>query len=360
MALELISRSATQNYEEIRLEEEGISIVDLLFPTLDEDTNSGFKLDEYIQEPYAVAYRQPGTQSIIRNFVNGTSTLIEPPATSEKTPINEELRSLAVSGAEVTEGFASKMSRLTNRAIQDHVTGHKMLKFKQSLDVIRTGSFPALGLDGKSLGLNIDFGRDSENDLVYDFTATGASFADAMVKVQKQARNQGGPIGDLVAVLGADWATKFGSDTSVTKYLDTNMSNLLLEAPMALTKLKNTQGLLVLGRYRDLTMKAPIWVCTLDFDTPYIPYKGAVAQDWMPDDEAFFFSLRDKRYNIRRGVTVFDGSGNSVREVGDVVFDTFSENDPIIDYLRSNTCHVFVPANVNHTYRVTGTFAEAE
>jgi hypothetical protein len=68
------------------------------------------------------------------------------------------------------------------------------------------------------------------------------------------------------------------------------------------------------------------------------------------------FSLDSPRYTIIRGIDALDGSGKIRRAASDVVFDTFVNNDPPVEFLRSQTRHCFIPGNIDHTVLATGTF----
>jgi len=68
------------------------------------------------------------------------------------------------------------------------------------------------------------------------------------------------------------------------------------------------------------------------------------------------FSLNSTRYKVQRGVDVLGIDGRSTRAVGDVVFDEYTDKDPIVTYIRSQARYAFIPAMVNHTARQTGMF----
>lgn len=357
MGFELVSRSAKRVYEEKRFVGEGVPLNDVLFPIVDTDLNADFMLDQYIHDPYGVSYREPGSQAIVRQFKNGSSLLVKPPMASEKTPIDSELKDLALFGGEVTEDYLTRLDRLVSLITTDHVEGHKMIMLKQALDVVRTGVFPAKGEGGKSIGLDIDFGRDAANDLTYDFTADGASFAEALVNVQTQAIDQSAPLSGFVAILGENWIKQFDADSGIQTYLQASAATAILESKMMPDRLSNAQGLIVLGRIRTLGMRAPMWICALDLGSQYVPYKGASPESWIPDDDAVFFSLNDERYTINRGIDVKNANGTSERVAGEVAFDTYTSDDPVIDYLRSSRRGCYVPANVDHTFKSTGTFS---
>jgi len=357
MPFELVSRGARRAYEEWKLSNPGNNIASLLFPTVDEDTNAAFLLDTFVSSPYGVAYREPGSQSVVRAFEQGSGQLITPPTASEKTAIGQELKDLIISGGEPTEAFMTRFNRIVSRIQGIHTEGHNMTKFKQAIDVMRTGKFEANGVAGKDLDLDIDYNRDAANSLTYDFTDTGATFSEALKNLEVQANKQGTPKSNRVMIIGNSWANAMLEDEHMQKYMQNNPSNNLIASNMMPALLQNTQGLTVLTQYRAPNMLAPVYICTYDPDTQYVAYKGATPAPWIPDTEAIFFSLADKRYSINRGIDAFDGNGKVVRVTGDIVIDTFSNPDPIEEYLRSQSRHAFVPANINHTFKSTGTFA---
>ena len=357
MGYETLSRSAKLNYEEYKLLNPGKGIDEFLFPTPDNTENASILLDRYISSPYGVAYREPGSKSVIRQFVNGSGMLVSPPVVSEATPIDSETKDLVLSGAEPTESYMAKVDRLVSRIRAQHTEAHNMTRFKQAIDVIRTGVFSAKGVGGKDLGLDITYTRDAGNSLTYDFTATGATMFAALKTVEVQARAQGTPLANFVAIVGSDWADKFMTDTGVQAYMQNNNNNSLLEANMMPAQLQNVDGLTVLARVRPVGMIMPVWVCTYQPATQYVAYKGATAAPWIPSTEAIFFSLADTRYRVNCGVDVLDDNGKAMRVVGDVVFDTFTDNDPVEEYFRSQRRNTYVPANANHTFKCVGTFS---
>lgn len=357
MGFEIISRSAKLSYEEYKLLQEGKSITEMLFPSVEPTENAAVLLDTYTSSPYGAAYVEPGSKSIVRTVENGSGTLISPPVASEKTPIDSATKDLAFSGAEVTESYMTRLTRIMDRTMKQHVEAHNMTKYKQALDVIRTGEFVANGVGGKDLGLSITFSRDAANSMTYDTTATGATAFAALKKIETQARAQGTPVSNFVVLCGSDWLDYIATDKGVIEYMQANPSASLINASMVPPKLQGVYGLTVHMMLRPLGMLAPVYICSYQPDTEYIAYEGATAAPWIPATEAVAFSLSDKRYTVQCGVDVLDGNGKAVRTVGDVVFDTFTENDPVADYIRSQRREIFVPANINHTFRLTGTFA---
>jgi len=101
-------------------------------------------------------------------------------------------------------------------------------------------------------------------------------------------------------------------------------------------------------------MIAPLWVCGYAPPVAYVSDLGETAAPYIGVNDAVFFSLTDQRFKVNRGVNIIDGNGARAREVGDLVVDRFTDNDPVTEYLRSQSRHVFVPGNINHTVKTTG------
>jgi hypothetical protein len=353
--IEVLTRGLKRYYEQFRAQEQN-GVDRLLFGVPDEDTTAAFSLDRLIDDPYGVSYRDPNTQSIVREYNAGTGSIYAVPRTSEKTPIDEELRDAAIAGLESTTGWSAHHAKLMQDIIKQHVAGHNMTKWKQALDVIFDGEFYAKGTNGNDINLDIDYGRASANELTHDFTASD-TFAIAYQEFLDQLLAQGSPVSNLVMVLGSDWINEFSTDTDVLAQLDANSVNQRLMQDMMPPQLRNAHGMHVIATYRAPGSVAPAYICTYQPGTQYKAHKGASASAWITSTKAAMFSLDSPRYRVLRGVDAFDDSGRVTRAVGDVVFDTYHEDDPIIDFARSQSRHVFVPGNINHTVVSTGTFS---
>lgn len=352
--LEVLTRGLKAYYEQFRAQETN-GIDKVLFSNPDEDTTAAFSLDRLIDDPYGVTYRDPNNQSIVREYSPGTGSIYEVPRTSEKTPINEELRDAIIAGLEATSGYTAHHAKLMQDIVKQHVAGHNMTKWKQALDVIFTGSFNAKGVGGSDLDLDIDFGRDAANSLTPNFTTT-ATIDSAFEAMLAQLLAKGSPTTNLVVILGQSWINAFSTDTNVRAQLDANQANQLLAQQMMPSRLRNAHGLYVMAQYRAPGMIAPAFVASFSPGVAYKAYRGASASAWVGATQAAMFSLDSPMYRVLRGVDAFDESGRVVRAVGDIVIDTFTENDPVVDFARSQSRHVFVPGNIDHTVVSTGTF----
>ncbi len=356
MATNLVLRTARKYYEEAQLESSQRQLSDLLFPQKDESTAAAFSLDSLVRNTYGISYRESGAQSHVRAYEAGKNTLITPPRASEKTPIGEALKDSLVAGAEETASFDSNKAQLVTNITRQHEDAFLMTKNKQALDTVGTGEFLALGLDGKDLDMNIKYNRKPANNLTYDFTGSG-TFTIAISDAMTQLRKEGTPAGGMCGIFGQSWLNAYSEDDAVQKFISATPVSQLLNADMLPKELDNVQGLFVVGQYRPMGSISPMWILSYSPSTPYIGKEGDAAGTYIADDEAIFFSIQDERYTVNRGVDVIDDSGKSIRVVGDLVADTFSTTDPVEDNLRTSTRHAYVPGNINHTAKSTGTFA---
>jgi len=357
MGLEILTRGARKVYEQYFFDTTQKQLHEFLFPIPDEDLSSSFLIDRFIQNPHGVVYRESDSQSVIRKHEAGVGSLYEAPHCSEKTPIPESLRDVVATGLEATAPITEHTAKTMMQIVQSHVTGHTITKNKQAIDVIRTGNFYANGIDGKDLNVGFDFGRAAGNSTTYDFTAGGATMAKAIKAMVDiiHITNKGGLSG-IAIILGSDWLNQFSIDAGVLAYLQANTANMLLLQNMMPPELQGVQGLYLLAIYRAPNMLAPVYILSYDPGVPYIAYDGASVGDWIPATSAIAFTLNSPRYTVLRGMSVIGTNGATERLSGQLVFDTFNSKDPTIDYIRSNTRHVFIPANINHTVESVGTF----
>lgn len=355
MAKDLVTRTATRLYEERHLVQQP-GIETLLFPQDDEDLSAAFRLDRYISSPYGISYRNANNQSVIRHFAPGTTELVEVPRASEKTPIDEDLRDATAVGMEPTASQAMQMAKNVDQILGDHVEGHNTTKWKQALDVCRTGVFNARGVAGGDLGLDYDHSRDAGNDLTYDFTAGGATMNEALVELGQLLDSTGTPKSNRAAIMGESWLGEYGSDTGIIEIMKANSVNQLLAQDRFERQFGNINGLYVVAHYRPVGGLSPFWILSFSPGAEYVAYEGASAAPWVPDVEVIGLSLDDRRWNIRRGVDALSDGGRTERRVGDLVVDSFAELDPVTTYVRSQTRHIYVAGNIDHTVKSTGTF----
>jgi hypothetical protein len=349
--------TAKKYYEE-KVVPTGKQLVNAIFADDDVDTSAKFSIDRLIAEPYAVSYRDKDTQSVLRRYEPGTNTQHEVPRASEKTAISEDLRDKVTVGVGETGGFGANEAKRIENIVQQHDNAHKMTKNKQAVDVLSTGEFKALGTDGADLALDLVFGRDAAlGALAYDFTAGEASFSEAMREAMTLLRTFGTPFSGLTVLCGENWINEYGKDLNIGTEARNNASNITVTQEMMPAAFQGVEDLNVHGIFRGGAMTAPITVITYTPPRNYKQTPTSSAVPFVDADEALFFSTTDVRYNVMRGVDVFNDAKEVDRLAGEVVFDSYNENDPINTFLRSQTRHALIPANINHTAKSTGTFA---
>lgn len=330
-----------------------------LFPVVDMDANSAnFAIDELVDQPHGVSFRTRGAQSAVRPYVAGLGNIYEVPRASEKTPVDETLRDSVITGGESTEAFSSRWARLLSNITRQHTVAHLTTRWNLALKTIRTGKFSPTGLKGEEIGLEIDFNRDSSLDVTYDFTAVGATVVIAMQEMYEAYRALNGATDNVVVIVGESWLEKLEANATIQKYFEANPVNQLLKQDMMPQELFNTQGLKVVMQFRLPKKSVMLTICTYNPRGLFKSYSEAVAEKYMPDVEAVMFSLDDStsRYTVTRGVDAYNDAKKIIRVAGDIVFDSFTTNDPIESLFRSQARYAFVPASVNHTARSIGTF----
>jgi len=353
MGVETLTRNAIALYEERSIIASN-GIDKLIFSTLDEDTSANFRMDKYISAPYGIVYRSQNNQSVIRHFQPGSTELITPPVASEKTPMDEQFSDVVAVGVESSAGYQAARIKNVSQIVGDHMEAHHMTKWKQAIDVLVLGVFKARGSGDAALGLDIDFTRAAGNSLTNDFTSV--DMPAAIAAMVKKMRDNNAPMQDLVILMGSDWLDNYSTDTSILELRKANGVNELVKSSIAAQLLENTHGLFIVDYIRIPGVIAPVWITSF---APGVQYKAdneTAAADWIASTVAVCFSLADKTYRVNRGVNT-KGDNKIERRVGDEVFDSFAENDPATEFVRSQTRHAFVYGNINHTVKSTGTFS---
>jgi len=328
-----------------------------LFPEMDSDLSSDFLLDQLIANTYGVTYRTRDMQSNVREYQAGKGTLITPPRASEKTPITEKLRDSVVAGMEGSATAQEQSAKLFDNIAKQHISAFNMTKNKQALDVFRLGEFVAKGKDGSDLDLDIDFGRASATEKTYDFTAVGATYSEAMSEL-KTASLDAGSVGDVMfAILGKEWLDKRRTDTALNEWNKANPLVSFNETTNAPAELQNIEGVRIVGCDHIDGESQGIWILAYNPGTKYREYEGASATEFVPVNVALFGSVGDIRYTVERGVDALDSNEQAVRAVGEIVFDSFTQKDPVGTFVRGQSRHCFVPGDANTTAVSVGTFA---
>lgn len=345
-------------YERTKLTEQGKKqLWQFLFPEEDIDTASDFLLDQLITNTYGVSYRTRDMQSNVREYQAGKGTVITPPRASEKTPVTEKLRDAVVAGMNGNDGATEQASRLMDNIAKQHISAFNMTKNRQALDVFVEGEFFARGTDGVDLDLDIDFGRSGSVEKTYDFTAVGATFSDAVSEVQAALLSAGSSVANMFAIIGSSWREKYAADTALRDWQKANQAQMLYDMQNVPAEFSNVEGLTVLGRAHIEGLIQPVWILDYTPGTLYRDKKGEAGEAFIAATKAIFGSLGDMRYSVKRGVDALDGSGKAIRSVGDIVFDEFTEKDPVATWIRGQSRHCFVPGDVNTTAVSVGTFS---
>lgn len=355
--MDLITRTATRFYEERHMtSDQGIGIEELLFSTPDESTKAAFKLDKLISSPHGMTYRNSSNQSVIRHFTPGTSTEIEVPRASEKTPIDEDLEDSVAAGQEATDSEMDNIAANVENIVKNLDEGAAMTRAKQSLDTVRTGVFDAKGVKGSDLGLGYDHNRDASNDLTYDFTAGGASMSEALLNISNKLDSDGAPMTNRYVIMGATWRSEFGSDSGILEIMKANAANSILTQQMFNQQFGNVIGLNVLAMFRPAGASAPLWILSYEPGVQYTAYEGATPEPFVPVTSAICGAFDDVTYRVQRGVLAFDENGKKIKVVNKLVVDGYTGDDPIVTWVRGQIRHMYVYGNIDHTIESVGTF----
>lgn len=353
---EILTRNARRLYEELFLQGSMRGIDELLFPILDSDNSATFLLDKIVQTPYGITYRNQDNESNVRTITPGKGYTYTVPTSTNKTAITEAMRDMAQAGVEIDAGRAMHEAALLRSIVAEHTAGHNMTRYKQAIDVIRDAKFYARGVAGVDIQEDITYTRAGAMSTTYNFTTPGNTMAKILAAMLKLLKGKNCSMSGIVILMGASWLDKYGSDTSIQDNKETNSANVLVIQGMFPTMLGGVEGLTVLGQCRPAGCIAPITVCDFSPGYDYVGYKTSASAPWIPDNEAIMFSLQSPRYTIQRGLTILNAANKPVSANGRIVFDSFVENDPVAEYIRSGTRHAFVPANCDHTCRCVGTF----
>ena len=348
MALNTLLRTSSILYEEKHMQDNN-QLFKWLFRNEDTALSASFLLDEFIQSDYAIAYRDDNNQAHIRPYQAGSGVLYEVPRASEKTPVDEALRDVTPEGTESTVGFNVAQMRKVDKILSMHQSAHNMTKNKQALDVLRTGVFYAKGITAKDIGKNENFARNASNELTADFSSV--TIDEALTAINTRLDATGCPKAGRAVILGQSWQNELQKDSAVLTKMQANAANVMIEQLSNPVEL--AEGLYRLGRYTPAGSLSPLDLYAYSPNELYVPYKGAAGEAWMPATEIVGFSTVSKTWRIYRGMDVV--SNNSINRVtGELVFDSYVEKDPVAEMYRSNTRHMFIYGNIDHTVRSTG------
>ena len=356
MSISVLKETAKLYYEDQGLM--GKQIDEVLFPTLDESTNTMVKVDEFTGQPFTARAIVKGQPANVREFVNGSGSEWEPPIVKEKTPIDEALDDAVIVGNEASAAYTQQATDLINKIIdgpKGHVVAHKMARAKAAIDVYRTGIF-SLPLENGGT-VEFDYGRATDlGNMTADFTASD-TIDSAIKEMYTAMKAYGVPSGQLAILMGSSWYSEFQSDSTVIAKRQSFTAANLINESMKPAILEGAEGLYYAGDYNVDGMAFPVKILVYEPDWQYLATNGGTSTAYMPADEAVMFNLGGAAWRVNRGVTVLDDNGAKTREVGDIVFDSYTDNDPVVDWLRSNARFMYVRGNINHTARMTGTFS---
>lgn len=356
--MDLVTRGAKLFYKEKHLtSDNGVGIETLLFSTPDESTAAKVRIDKLITSPHGLTYRNSSNGSVIRQFEAGTTELIPVPQASEKVGIDEELEDQVAAGMEATDDQMDNIAENIENIVDGLDEAGAMTRAYQAITTKRTGVFPAKGVKGSDLGLDYDHGRDGAQDIVYDFTAGGASVSEALSDISARLDALGTPTTDRYCFLGTNWRTQFSSDSGILEIMKANAANVIISQQLFNTQFGNVIGVTVLAQFKPIAATVGMWILSYDPGVPYIAYKGATPAPFFPADNAFAGSFSDRTYNVKRGVLAFDENRKKIRAFGDMVIDSFTKDDPIVTWVRGQVRHLYLQANIDHTVESTGTFA---
>lgn len=357
--LDQFLRTTKRFYKELkhRKDQGKIGIDQLICPIDDISTQSTFSLDRFIQNIHGVVFRHPDSGSVVRPYEAGTGDVYSVQHISEKTPISEQLRDAVITGIESLASYSEHNMKLLTDIMEQHMAGHRATRWKLAIDLIRTGKFSPTGPSGVDLGFEIDFSRDGSLDLTADF---GSVDIDTALKaVYDELADNGVNRDNLTFILGASWMSQLENDSDVLTKMQANAANEVISLNRMPEAFKNTQHLYLVGTYRIPGTVTSVNLCGYSPDSKYEAYKGASEVNFLPDDEMIAFSYNSPRYRVFRGIDALNDAQKAVRVAGEVVFDNYTEKDPVTEFLRSQARFAFIPGNVNHTARSTGTFPES-
>lgn len=350
MAIETVLRTGRILYEQKYLQGPK-QLFEALFRTEDMDDSANILLDEFIDSPYAVAYRDKNNQAHIRKYIQGNGTLYEPPIASEKTAIDEVLRDAAVEGVEATSGFNTAQMRKTDKIVGIHSTAHIMTKNKQALDMLLEGIFYAKGIGATDIGKNEDYSRNASNALTADFSSVDIDTALAAINARLTATNT--PRENRAVIMGSSWQKELESDTTVLTKMQANTANVLIRQNLNPPMWAGVEGLEWLGEYRPEGSSNALQLLSYNPGVSYKASASASASAWIGATKIVGFSFNSPTWRVYRGIDVVD-NGKIRRATGEIVFDGFVSDDPVAEFIRSSTRHLFLYGNIDHTVVSTG------
>lgn len=351
MAIDILTSTAKKYFENVAFQ--GKQIDEVLFPMPDDSINTTVKIDTYTSAPFALRSITKGQPAKVRAYQAGDGYEFEPPLYKEKTAIDEQLHDSVVAGVEPNSPAGMHMQQAV-RHIVDGPAGFmaaaKMTRAKAALDVYLTGVFR--GMDESEVIKEIDFNRDASLTLALDFATV--SHDDALRSMYDALAAQGCPRANLAVIMGSDWLSSWERDAGVVAKREATQASGWITKNLQPPLLQDAEGLYVIGRYSIDGTASPVWVLAYEPSWPYRTAPNATPAPFMPADQAVMFDVGGVGYRCNRGVSVKNGD-RIEHVVGDLVIDSFTDNDPPAEWVRANARFMYLRGNINHTCAATAT-----
>ncbi len=350
MPINMLTTTAKKYYEDLPLQ--GKQIDEVLFPTLDESMNATVKIDTYTGGPFAARAITKGAASKVRAYQAGDGFEYEPPLTKEKTAIDETLRDSVIAGIDEKSPAARHLQQAVRQIIsgpKGFISAHRMARNKAALDVYLEGKFRVV--DEDTTVKEIDYQRDS----ALSINVTAATKFDAgIASAYNQLSKKGFPGAAMTVILGANWLQKFNSDAAVLEKRKATRAIAYSNENGRPPLFEGAEGLYVIDpMYNVDGIPVPIRILTYAPPWPYMDRLAGTPADFVPADKAIVFDAGGMAFRCNRGVDVIGADGRIVREVGDMVIDSFKTDDPPVEWIRSTGRFIYVRGNINHTAVLT-------
>jgi len=355
MAISTLVQAGKRYFEDTNAAREGRQFDEAFFPELDESPATTIQLDQYLGQGFAMSVTRQGEKAHVVAYVPGVGNEWTPLTSKRKTPIDEKLADSAVVGLEPKAPQSQHMMRVVQQILggpKGFMAAMKMMRIKMAVDVLRSGEMKYYDEDGTAT--EIDFERDSSLTLTYDFATESNSFDGALLAAYNAGMAFGLPQGGLAVLLGDSWLTEYNTDAAVlAKRRNTVSANYVTDA-MKPPMFRGVEGLYVVGQYQPDGLAFPVWILSYKPAWQYVGYSGAAAASFIPAAEMIMLNIDSPAYRFNRGIQVVGSSGNIERAVGDMVIDSFRDDDPPADWLRANVRTFYARGNIDHTSVTTG------
>lgn len=337
-------------------------IDEVFFPNLDESIQTTVTMDRFLGGPAAAASIVNGQAANVVKYTPGNGQVYEVQLTKEKTPVDEALRDSVIAGIDAEALEPVHYQKLTEQIVggpKGFRARNKVTRVKAAMDVLRTGIMTWYSEAGAPIA-TIDFSRDaniSPGSLTFDMSLV--KFDEAMKSTYDllRAKHLGFPNGGIGVLVGDDWLNNFESDSAVqAKRAASSYMNLIREDLLPPT-FENCSSMHLIATYNNDGISMPINIFT---HTPTYQYKAndaATPAPYLPVDAFIMFpmDMRASNYRVNRGVDVKASDNAIMRTVGDMVLDTFTGDDPPVQWFRSNARFGYMAGNINTIASGVGT-----